>query len=283
MDFIYKDEICKPIPGFPRYHISESGKVYRTTPIKPIEKKIQELNNDIVVFHEVAAIISKLGKYQYKYCGLRRENEKLTSSTIANLVCIAFGKFPLEHVFYYKIRYKDGNFKNCHIDNIEYIRKSPEDNILTPDQIEDIKKLISKGHPLRDIAREYKVNEMHIQRIKTGEKEGNRTIYPPKLPFYVEDPKIRRILYKYTFTEAPGNNNRTFKITQESKNKIKKKIAGRLYGYDVIGFNSNISYARKTIYKLNKYFFGYAKAEREDKKLEKGMRLPTANLACSNR
>lgn len=288
MDFYINSELCKPIPDFNRYHISESGRVYRTKPVFLYEERLlSESEHDILVFHEVKPSLSYGGnRYrQYLRCGLKHNNGKLTMRTIANLVILSFGLMPKRKIPYFRVVHIDGDISNCHINNLKIVQQQPNHHILKKEDIPQIRKLIHEGCTLRDIARQYGVCEMQIQRIKTGENWAKRRmIFPKKLPFEVKDPKIRRLLTY--FEESKLDNPKVkspFIIRRDKNDGTNNVIVGRINGYRFKNKHKNISRAREIVDKLNRYFFSDSIADRYTQKLNVGMHKNIEDLSHRTR
>lgn len=283
MDLIINSEICKPIPGFSRYHISISGRLYRTVPLNNYEKRLRE-EKGVVYFNEVK---SKLychfdSRFKYLSCGIRQDNKpKPSATTIVYLVTLAFNLMPIEDLSYYKVIYKDGNPGNCHVDNIDFQKRQPKNNVLKKKDIPEIRKLIKEGEKLSVIARTFGVCEMQVQRIKTGAyRSKHRKIKPKKLPFKVEDPRIRRLLTYFQETKLGSSEIKSpFIIKRDDNDSTNNVIVGRINGYRFKKGHANISRAREIVDKLNRYFFSDTIADKYKEKFRVGMKKNIEDLA----
>lgn len=288
MHLIINKEICRPIPNFSRYHISSSGRIYRTKPVYPFEERLlEESKAKFIAFREVKSKASYSGNKKNKYlrCGLKKDNSKLTTNNVAFLVMSAFELLPKEEIDYFKIIHIDGDITNCNIDNLRFEKKQPRNHILKKEDIPKIRELIKQGCVLRHIAREFGVCEMQIQRIKTGENwSKRRKIYPKKLPFQVKDPKIRNLLRNFEETKLKNANIKSpFTIKRDKNDATNNLIVGRINGYKFINNHKNISRARTIVDKLNRYFFCESIADRYTEKLNLGMHKKINDLTNRSR
>lgn len=256
---IINNEECRVVPGFKKYHISESGRIYRTRPFNKREEKRLASGEKYLV--------EKMLFYsdgRQANCSLGDDNGKLHYIVVAYLMAEAFGlvegKFNRNKN---SIEYIDGNKKNLHYTNLRVAGKRHNNGKLNPKQVKEIKKKIKDGIPLKHIGLEYGVSEMQINRIKTGENWGNgkRKIKAPKAPFPIKDGKVRRYVAMFDSKPAPKNIKKPFTIKRNPKEPTDNTIIGIVNGYKLSLKHKNITRARINVDKLNAYFFNNKKPE----------------------
>ncbi|MBI9067804.1 MAG: hypothetical protein JEZ09_10970, partial [Salinivirgaceae bacterium] len=193
---IIDNEECRPIIGYERYHISESGQVYRTSSSNNKEKKLIKDGAPYVLKKNLFYVEHK-GKLRQATCSLNDNMGKLHSLLVSELIVEAFGLF--DGKFNKKknsIEYIDGDKKNLHYKNLRICKKKYPNTKLSDSDVKKIKRLILIGYPLKHIGLLFKVSKMQINRIKTGENwnNGKRKIKAPEAPFEIEDGKIRKYI-----------------------------------------------------------------------------------------
>ena len=250
---IINNEECRLIPGFEKYHISESCRIYRTKPFNPTEEK--RLKNGEQYLTEKMLFYNGVRQVN---CSLTDNNGKLNYLVAAYLMVEAFkigdGKFNRKKN---SVHYIDGNKQNLHYTNLKIVPKIHGNGKLRPDQVKVIKRKIKEGIPLKHIGMEYGVSEMQINRIKTGENWGNgkRKIKAPVAPFPIKDGKIRRYIAMFDNKPAPENIRKPFTIKRNPKEPTDNTIIGILNGYKLSLKHKNITRAKVNVDKLNDYFF----------------------------
>jgi hypothetical protein len=265
---IINNEECKLIPEFTRYVISESGRVYRITPLNSIERNAMKENPEkLYVRESKVQFYEKKNRGQWSQIGLTNDKGKFYTFPIEKLFCTAFNLWP-DKKKGLEIKYKDGNVRNLCVENITFVPKKHHNAKLTKDDVKKIKRLIELGQPLRHIGVTFGVSEMQICRIKSGEnwRRGGRLTPIPEPPFNVEAGRIRRLLSSFDYTEIDDTIRRPFTI-KRNEVPTDNKIIGVLNGYRFSKPQKNISRARGIVYKLNKHFFGEDMAEKMDNKL----------------
>ncbi|MBI9069430.1 MAG: hypothetical protein JEZ09_19180 [Salinivirgaceae bacterium] len=254
---IIDNEECRPIIGFKRYHISESGQVYRTAPSNNKEKKLIKDGAPYVLKKDVFYVEHK-GKLRQATCSLIDNNGKLHSLMVSELIVEAFGLFDGNYNNKKNsLEYIDGDKKNLHYSNLRICKKKYSNTKLSDSDVKKIKRLISIGYPLKHIGLLFEVSEMQISRIKTGENWGNgkRKIKAPEAPFPIEDGKIRKYIAIFDRKEVQKEIKRPFTIKRNPDDPTDNIIIGILNGYKLSLKHKNITRAQVNIEKLNKYFF----------------------------
>lgn len=258
MDYIaINNEKCHKIIGFERYHISESGRIYRTETDK---KRSWRTKGRTYISENKIHFRTQNGKLRQGLASLTDTKGKLHSVAVAPLVAIAFGivssKIKSKKQ---EISYKDGNKKNLHYSNLIVIERKTVNNKLTSEDVKHIKKLIKKETPLNRIAYLFSVSEMQINRIKTGENWGNgkRKIKAPKAPFEIQDGRMRKYIATFDKQKTTTNIKKTFTVKRNSENPNDNTIVGIVKGYKLSLKHKNITRAREIVKKLNQYFFDY--------------------------
>lgn len=258
MDYIIiNNEKCYKIVGFERYHISESGRIYRTDidRKRTWRTKGKTFINELKIHFRV-----RNGKLREGFACLTDNEGKLHCITVSRLVASAFGITSKKiNKDKQTIGYIDGNKRNLHYSNLLVIDKAFTVSKLIAEDVKQIKKLIKKGVSLNRIAQLFCVSEMQISRIKTGENWGNgkRKIKAPKAPFEIEDGKIRK--YIAIFDQEKTNNNikKHFIVKRNPEEPTDNRIVGIVKGYKLSMHHKNITRARINVEKLNNYFFDH--------------------------
>ncbi len=257
-NIIINKEKCQRIKGFDRYHVSESGRVYRTDIDK---KRTWRTEGREYINEKKIQFIVRSGELKGAYVSLVDDKGKLNNVAVSSLVAIAFGIIPKKLNKKKKvITYKDGNKRNLHYSNLEVKDRVHINSKLTLKDVKQIKKLIKEEEvPLNKIAKLFGVSEMQINRIKTGENWGNGKlkIKKPKAPFEIKDGRIRRYISTFEATETPINVRKTFSVRRNPENPIDNTIVGIIEGYKLSLKHKNITRAKEIVLKLNEYFFDY--------------------------
>jgi uncharacterized protein YerC len=262
MDYIIiNNEKCHRIIGFERYHISESGRIYRTETGK---KRSWRTKGKIFINENKIHFRVRNGKPLEGFASLTDTEGKLHSVAASKLVAITFGITSSKlNKKKQTIGYKDGNKRNLHYSNLLLIDRININSKLTLEDVKQIKKLIKKGVALNRIAHLFSVSEMQINRIKTGENWGNgkRKIKAPEAPFEIKDGKMRKYIATFDKKETNKNIKKTFTVRRNPENPTDNKIVGIVQGYKLSLNHKNITRAREIVKKLNKYFFDYKTAK----------------------
>jgi len=251
------EEKCCQVKGFERYHISESGRVYRTDTGR---KRSWRTKGKTYISENKIHFRVKNGELQQGFVSLTDDKGKLHSVAVAKLIAVAFGVVSGKLIKSQMIGYKDGNVKNLHYSNLFVTNNKPSTNSkLTPEDVKHIKKLIRRKVPLRRIAQLFGVSEMQINRIKTGENWGNgkRKIKAPKAPFEIEDGRMRKYIATFDQQETTKNIRKAFVVKRNAEDPTDNTITGIVKGYKLSLHHSNITRAREMVKKLNDYFFNY--------------------------
>ncbi len=252
---IINGEECRRVKNFQRYHISESGRVYRTETGK---KRSWRTKGKVYINELKVHFRTRNGKLRHGQLSLTDKKGKLHNVLAAPLVALAFGVIPDEiDMKKQAIDYKDGNKKNLHYTNIKVVKKVHPNSKLNKEDVKHIKKQIKMGIPLRTIARFFRVSEMQINRIKTGENWGNgkRKIKAPEAPFEIEDGRIRKYIATFDKKKAPDGIKKEFTVKRNPDNPIDNTIQGIVNGYKLSLKHRNITRAQQIVKKLNNYFF----------------------------
>jgi hypothetical protein len=250
-------EECRIIIGFERYHVSESGRIYRTDTNKKRSSSSKDkiyLSENKVHFKLINGTLKQGNVY------LIDKNGKSNNVAITPLIARAFGvitKKKLSHR--QEIGYKDSDEKNLHYTNL-FIKKRVFTNTnskLNKEDIKHIKKYIKQGVSLRHISRIFCVSEMQINRIKTGENWGNgkRKIKAPKAPFEIKEVGMKKYIAIFDREEAVSGIRKRFTIKRNPENPTDNLIIGIVNGYKLSLKHSNITRAKESVQKLNDYFF----------------------------
>lgn len=258
-DIIINKEKCKRIIGFERYHISESGRIYRTDVDK---KRTWRTEGREYINEKKIHFIERQGELKGAYASLTDAEGKLHNVSVSSLVAISFGVISRKINKRKKtIAHKDGNKRNLHYSNLEVVNKVFVNSKLTLKEVKHIKKLIKEEMPLNKIAKLFGVSEMQINRIKTGENWGNGKlkIEKPKAPFEIEDGRIRRYISTFNATETQANLRKTFSVRRNPDNPTDNTIVGIMEGYKLSLKHKNITRAKEIVLRLNEYFFDYKK------------------------
>lgn len=263
---VINNEECHVIEGYERYHISESGRVYRTSALNNKEQTFLEEGNAYI--KELSAYQKKRqGKMEQPSCALTSNDGIFKNQPIAPIVLKAFGNLPKHFTgIKYHIDFIDGNFSNLHISNLKISDKKGNNSKLSRTDTRAIKKLIAEGITLKEISKQYGVSDMQINRIKTGENWGNgkRKILAPEAPFPIENPKIRRFIALFNREEIDSKIRKPFYIKRNPDVATDNMIVGILKGYKLSHSHVNITRARVLVDMLNDYFFTQKKEEKEE-------------------
>jgi len=267
MDYIViNDEKCHQIIGFERYHISESGRIYRTETGK---KRSWRTKGKVYISENKIHFRVQNNKLRQGLASLTNDEGKLHSVTVAPLVAISFGVISRKlKKNRQAISYKDGDVRNLHYSNFFVTEKKAANSKLNLDDVKRIKKQIRKGIPLNKIAHLFGVSEMQINRIKTGENWGNgkRKIKAPEAPFEIENGRMRKYIATFDKKKTTKNIRKPFTVKRNAENLADNTIVGIVKGYKLSLKHTNITRAKKMVDKLNDYFFNY--------KTEKNMLTP---------
>lgn len=258
---VINNEKCQRIIGFERYHISESGRIYRTETGK---KRSWRTKGKVFIGENKIHFKLRNDKLREGYASLTDSKGKLYNIAVSPLVAIAFGVISNELNKRKKaIGYKDGNKRNLHYSNLIVTDRINNKSKLTLEDVKHIKKLIKKGIPLNRIAFLFSVSETQINRIKTGENWGNgtRKIKKPTVPFEISDGRMRRYIATFNKSKTITNIRKPFVVKRNSEDPTDNTIVGIVKGYKLSLNHKNITRAREIVKKLNEYFF--------DNKIEK--------------
>lgn len=251
---IINQEESKLIPDFSAYHISESGRVYRTSSPK---KRIKSQSNKNYI-QENKIHFKKNNTTSHGRVSLIDEKGKLQNLCAALLVAKAFKLIDSRSKLAKKdIGYKDGNRNNLHFSNLIIVDKTYPNSKLKYSDIQTIKKLIRKGNSLRKISALFSISEMQINRIKTGENWGNgkRKVKAPVAPFIVEDGSMRKYIATFENKQLKLKIKKPFSIKRNPENPTENIIQGIVKGFKLSKSHTNITRAKKNVKKLNAYFF----------------------------
>ncbi len=249
------NEECRSIDGFDRYHISESGRVYRTDLNTPRSARSKDK-----IYLSENKVHYKIGKNTLRHgrVSITDNTGKLHNKSLSTLVCMAFNNLKEEEIDKSKeIGYRDEDNKNLHYSNLYLRPKSLPNYKLNKKDVQYIRKYIRKKVPLNKIGKIFNVSEMQINRIKTGENWGNgkRKIKAPKAPFEIEDVKIRKYIAIFDRTKTAEGIKKPFKIKRNPDKPTDNLIVGILKGYKLTLKHTNITRANENVEKLNRYFF----------------------------
>jgi hypothetical protein len=251
------NEECHNIIGFEKYHISESGRIYRTDTSKKRSSKTKDkiyLSENKVHFKLIK------GKLKQGNLYLTDKNGKSHNVAITPLIARAFGIINKKKLSpRQEIGYKDSDEKNLHYTNL-FIKKRVFTNTnskLNKEDVKHIKKYIKQGISLRRIGQLFCVSEMQINRIKTGENWGNgkRKIKAPKAPFEIKEVKMKKYIATFNREETVSGIRKRFAIKRNPENPTDNLIIGIVNGYKLSLKHSNITRAKESVKKLNDYFF----------------------------
>ncbi len=258
MDYIViNDEKCHKIISFERYHISESGRIYRTETDKGRSWKTK--GKTFISENKIHFRVQN-SKLRQGLASLTDTEGKLHSVAVAPLVAITFGVVSSKLKNKKEtIGYKDGNKRNLHYSNLLVIERKKANSKLSLEDVKHIKKQIKKGVPLNRIAYLFSVSEMQINRIKTGENWGNgkRKIKAPKAPFEIKNGRMRKYIATFDKKKTIKSIKKTFTVRRNSKSPTDNTIVGIVEGYKLSLKHANITRAREIAKKLNEYFFDY--------------------------
>mgnify|MGYP001403842266 CR=1 FL=1 len=257
MDIIINSEECRNIIGFEKYHISESGRIYRTDNGRKRSKRTMDklyLGENKVHFKLIK------GKLKLGNVYLTDKKGKLHNLAISILIARAFGILLKKKLSTREeIGYKDSNEQNLHYTNL-FLKKriyAKTTCKLSQEDVNQIKKHIKKGIALRRIGLLFCVSEMQINRIKTGENWGNgkRKIKAPKAPFDIKEMKIKKYIATFDREETVSGIKKRFKIKRNPESPTDNVIIGIVNGYKLSLKHTNITRAKENVQKLNDYFF----------------------------
>lgn len=254
-EVVINDERCRRIGGFEKYHISESGRIYRT---ETRRKKHGDTEPKKKVTENKVHFRTDGNRKRNGLASLTDADGVLHCVDVPSLVAIAFdvvkGKLNKRKSM---IAFKDDNRKNLHYTNLLVKDRVKINGKLTLEDVKQIKKHIRKGVPLRRIAYFFSVSEMQINRIKTGENWGNgkRKIKAPKAPFEIEDGRMRKYIATFDREETTKGIKKRFTVKRNSENPTDNTIVGIVKGYKLSLKHSNITRATEMVEKLNKFFF----------------------------
>lgn len=256
-ELIINGEKCRRIIGFERYHISESGRIYRTETGK---KRSWRTKGKIFISESKIHFRLSKGKLRQGLASLTDFDGKLHNMLVAPMVAVAFGLISEE--FNKKkqaIDYKDGNKRNLHYSNLVIVEKIHTNSKLNSEDVKHIKKQIKLGIPLRRIAWVFGVSEMQINRIKTGENWGNgkRKIKAPVAPFEIKDGRMRKYIATFDKKRVTGSIRKYFIVKRNPDKPTDNMIVGIVNGYKLSKKHTNITRAKQIVEKLNKYFFNH--------------------------
>ncbi len=258
-EIIINSEECREVINFERYHISESGRIYRTETGKKRSWRTEGrvFINEIKVHFRI-----QNNKLQQGFASLTDMEGKLHNVAVAPLVAIAFGVLSKKlNKKKQAIDYRDGNKKNLHHSNLIVAEKIYANSKLNSKDIKHIKKQIKLGIPLRKIAWIFGVSEMQINRIKTGENWGNgkRKIKAPLAPFEIKDGRIRKYIATFDKNKTVIKIKKPFIVKRNADKSTDNLIVGIVNGYKLSLKHTNITSAKRIVEKLNKYFFDFKK------------------------
>ncbi|VAW25848.1 hypothetical protein MNBD_BACTEROID06-1362 [hydrothermal vent metagenome] len=254
-EIIINNEECRQIVGFERYHISESGRIYRT---KTGKKRSWRTKGRVFINEVKIHFRVHNGKLRQGFASLTDSEGKLHNVAVAPLVAVAFGVLLVKwNKKKQAIDYKDGNKRNLHYSNLMIVEKIHVNSKLNRKDILHIKKQIKLGMPLRKIAYVFGVSEMQINRIKTGENWGNgkRKIKVPVAPFEIKDGRIRKYIATFDKKKTVVKIKKPFTLKRNSSNPTDNLIVGIVNGYKLSLKHTNVTRAKRIVEKLNKYFF----------------------------
>lgn len=246
MKTIYiNNEECRFADIHKNIMVSESGRVYRVKPIGEYEEALKEQDPNLLYFHEYSTHINN-NKFVVGY----GSNKETIIHNLPYLVAKAWNLLP-ENLEYYKISFKDGNFRNNHYTNIEYVKRS-DNKILTKEDIKIIQSKIKEGKQLRQIAREHHTSEMHVQRIKSGAKFGIKK-EPYYFPFYIKDGRIEKLLRQFIYSKSPLKDTE-FKLYRNPFDSEDNMLIGTIKGYQFCKKSKNVTNTIDQMFRLNSYF-----------------------------
>lgn len=254
-ELIINNERCRNIIGFERYHVSESGRIYRTE----CDKKRSIRTKDKIYLSENKVHFKLInGKLKQGNVYLTDKNGKFNNVTISPLIAKAFGILNKKKLSpRQKIGYKDSDETNLHYTNLFITDRVYATSKLNKEDIKQIKKYIRQGLSLRRIAQIFLVSEMQINRIKTGENWGNgkRKKKVSKIPFEITEGKMRKYVATFDFQKTVSGIRKRFKIKRNPGNPTDNLIVGIVNGYKLTLKHTNITRAKKSVQNLNEYFF----------------------------
>lgn len=252
---IINDEKCYKVIGFEKYHVSESGRVYRTETGRPRtwRTKGRAYINENKVHFDIRNDVIKRG-----FVCLTDTEGKLHNIDVSEVVAMAFGviegklnkrKQSIVHI--------DGDKRNLHYTNLQVGDKKHSNSKLTKEDVKHIRKQIKMGVPLRKIAWFFSVSEMQINRIKTGENwgTGKRKLKAPEAPFEIEDGRMRKYIATFNNKKTVTKVKKPFAVKRNAEKPTDNTIVGIVNGYKLWIKHANITRAKQLVDKLNDYFF----------------------------
>tara|TARA_B100001094_G_C18029019_1_gene719099 strand:+ start:270 stop:1052 length:783 start_codon:yes stop_codon:yes gene_type:complete len=251
---IINQEECKLVSDFNAYHISESGRIYRTSSSK---KKLPFKKNEKYI-RENKIHFKKNNASAHGRVSLIDNKGKLHNLCVAVLVAKTFNLIGKNSKLKNKdIGYKDGNIHNIHVSNLVIVDKVHPNSKLKYSDIKEIKKLIRNGSSLRKISSLFNISEMQVNRIKTGENWGNgkRKVPTPIAPFFIEYGPMRKYIATFESKQLKLKIKKPFNIKRNPDNPSENIIQGIVKGYKLSKSHTNITRAKQNVKKLNEYFF----------------------------
>lgn len=252
---IINGEECRKIIDFERYHVSESGRVYRTETGK---KRSWRTKGKVYINESKVHFRIQNGKLRQGKVSITDTKGKLHNVAVSPLVAFAFGLIEDKiNKKEQEIVYKDGNKKNLHYTNLFVTAREYSNSKLNSKDVKHIRKQIKIGIPLRRIAWVFGVSEMQINRIKTGENWGNgkRKIKAPVAPFKIKDGRMRKYIATFDQKKIINGIRKHFAIKRNPDNPTDNLIVGIINGYKLTLKHTNITRAEQSAEKLNEYFF----------------------------
>ncbi len=139
---IINNEECRKLISFERYHISESGRIYRTETDK---KRSWRAKGRVFISEIKVHFRIRNDKLQQGFASLTDTKGKLHNIAVAPLVAITFGVL-LKKLKKKKqaIGYRDGNKRNLHYSNLFVIEHTHINSKLNSKDVKHIKKQINK-------------------------------------------------------------------------------------------------------------------------------------------
>lgn len=189
-----------------------------------------------------------------------KSNGKDTTMCVANQMVYLFGLKPWEEGAYYRMKYKDGNYRNIHISNLEVYKRRSDLKILSKAEEKEIGSLLKENKlSRREIAEMYSCTEMTVRRLAMRylkEKPKKIKVEYKKKP---EDKKISNLLREFDYTR---------KLSKAPADKLftMVKVNDALSNYKVYGVVNGVSMRKiahgssariqEQVKRLNKHFFG---------------------------
>ena len=197
-------------PDYPDFAFAENGDVCDMTHGPP------------KILTQYESKDSKSNK-SYMRVDIRNRKGTRTSISIANHLVNLYGLRPWEHALYYSFRYKDGDFRNIHISNLEVYKRHPEYKILFESDIKEIEAHIEENKLSQvEIAKKFEVHKDTILRISKKYQRKKNKKKRPRLK-NTKDINIKNIkkdashevaelLKKFTIKECIGRSQRNKKF-----------------------------------------------------------------------